>query len=77
MKQLVYEIVVFLHLMGYNDSRLKLLINMYQDKVDIEPDALINIVKSINDDLVEKDFHESIINNISDFENQIINFEYD
>ena len=55
MKQIVYEIVVFLHLIGYNkDSKLKLLSDMYNNQVEIENEALINIIKSIKDELIER-----------------------
>lgn len=67
MNQIVYEIVVFLHLMGYHDSKLKLLINMYQDKLEIESEALINILESVITDLKNKNYHESIISNIYDY----------
>lgn len=69
MKQIVYDIVVFLHLMGYTNrnTKLKLLTNMYSDKVEIEKDALVNIVESIIDDLKKSNVNESIIGNLYDF----------
>lgn len=69
MKQIVYEIVVFLHLMGYTNknSKIKLLTNMYNDQVGIENEALINIVQSINDELKEKNANESIISNLDNY----------
>jgi hypothetical protein len=63
MKQIVYEIVVFLHLMGYTNknSKIKLLTNMYNNQVEIENEALINIIESISADLSKKNTNESII----------------
>lgn len=76
MKQIVYDIVVFLHLMGYTNknTKLKLLTNMYSNKVEIESGALINIVESIIDDLKKNDVNESIIGNLYDFID-LINYE--
>lgn len=69
MKQIVYEIVVFLHLIGYTNknSKLKLLTNMYNNQLEIENDALINIVKSIKDELMERNTNESIISNLQNY----------
>lgn len=76
MKQIVYDIVVFLHLMGYTNrnTKLKLLTNMYSDKVEIENEALVNIIESIIDDLNKKEVNQSIISNLNDYIN-IINRE--
>lgn len=69
MKQIVYDIVVFLHLMGYTNknSKLKLLTNMYTNQVEIENEALINIIESIIDELKKKEVNESIISNLHNF----------
>lgn len=69
MKQIVYEIVVFLHLMGYTNknSKIKLLTNMYNDQVEIENEALIKIIQSITDELTEKNTNESIIANLNNY----------
>ncbi|MEE1117005.1 hypothetical protein [Methanosphaera sp.] len=68
MKQIVYEIVVFLHLIGYNkDSKLKLLSDMYNNQVEIENEALINIIKSIKDELIERNTNESIISIVQNY----------
>lgn len=68
MKQIVYEIVVFLHLIGYNkDSKLKLLTDMYNNQVEIENEALINIIKSIKDELIERNTNESIISIVQNY----------
>lgn len=68
MKQIVYEIVVFLHLIGYNkDSKLKLLTDMYNNQVEIENEALINIIKSIKDELIERNTNERIISIIQNY----------
>lgn len=69
MKQIVYEIVVFLHLMGYTNrnSKIKLLTNMYNNQVEIENEALINIIQSIIDELNEKNTNESIISNLENY----------
>ena len=68
MKQIVYEIVVFLHLIGYNkDSILKLLSDMYNNQVEIENEALINIIKSIKDELIERNTNESIISIVQNY----------
>ena len=47
MNQIVYEVVVFLHLMGYHDTKLKLLTNMYQNKLEIENEAIIQIINDL------------------------------
>lgn len=58
--------------MGYTkNTKIKLLSNMYQDKVEIEPEALINIIDSIIDDLNKKDIHPSIINNLENYKELI------
>ena len=68
MKQIVYEIVVFLHLIAYNkDSKLKLLTDMYNNQVEIENEALINIIKSIKDELIERNTNESIISIVQNY----------
>ncbi|HIH34955.1 MAG TPA: hypothetical protein HA355_02520 [Methanosphaera sp.] len=69
MKQIVYEIVVFLHLMGYTNknSKIKLLTNMYNNQVEIENEALINIIQSIIDELSEKNTNKSIISNLDNY----------
>lgn len=69
MKQIVYDIVVFLHLMGYTDKnrKLKLLSDMYNNKVEIENEALINIVESISEELKEKNVNKSIISNLDSY----------
>ena len=68
MKQIVYEIVVFLHLIGYNkDSKLKLLTDIYNNQVEIENEALINIIKSIKDELIERNTNESIISIVQNY----------
>lgn len=69
MKQIVYEIVVFLHLMGYTNknSKLKLLTNMYNNQVEIENEALINIVESISEELKEDNVNESITSNLDSY----------
>ena len=69
MKQIVYEIVVFLHLIGYTNknSKLKLLTNMYNNQLEIENDALINIIKSIKGELIERNTNESIISNLQNY----------
>lgn len=68
MKQIVYEIVVFLHLIGYNkDSKLKLLTDMYNNQLEIENEALINIIKSIKDELIERNTNESIISIVQNY----------
>lgn len=69
MKQIVYEIVVFLHLMGYTNknSKIKLLTNMYNNQVEIENEALIKIIQSIIDELSEKNTNKSIISNLDNY----------
>lgn len=69
MKQIVYNIVVFLHLMGYTNknSKIKLLTNMYNNQVEIENEALINIIESIKDDLNRDNVNKSIISNLDSF----------
>ena len=69
MKQIVYEIVVFMHLMGYTNKnrKLKLLTNMYNNQVEIENEALINIIESITVELKENNVNESIISNLDDY----------
>lgn len=69
MKQIVYEIVVFLHLMGYTNknSKIKLLTNMYNNQVEIENEALINIIQSIIDELEERNTNESVISNLQNY----------
>ena len=64
MNQIVYEIVVFLHLMGYHDTKLKLLTNMYQNKLEIENEAIIQIIRDVIVDLEKRNTHESIIANL-------------
>ncbi len=69
MKQIVYEIVVFLHLIGYTNknSKLKLLTNMYNNELEIENDALIKIIESIKEDLIKRNTNKSIISNIQNY----------
>lgn len=68
MKQIVYETVVFLHLIGYNkDSKLNLLTNMYNNQLEIENDALIKIIESIKDELIQRNTNESIISNLQNY----------
>ena len=67
MRQIAYNIVVFLHLMGYKSSKLKLLTSMYQKQLDIEASAMIDIVKSIIDDLNKKNVNPSIISNLNNY----------
>ncbi|RAP48656.1 MAG: hypothetical protein BZ135_00315 [Methanosphaera sp. rholeuAM6] len=69
MKQIVYEIVVFMHLMGYTNKnrKLKLLTDMYNNKVEIEHEALVNIIESITDELKENNVNESIVSNLNDY----------
>ena len=69
MKQIVYEIVVFLHLIGYTNknSKLKLLTNMYNNQLEIENDALIKIIESIKDELIQRNTNESIISNLQNY----------
>ena len=69
MKQIVYEIVIFLHLMGYTNKnrKLKMLTDMYNHKLEIEPEALINIVNSLIEELKEKKVNNSIISNLEEY----------
>ena len=69
MKQIVYEIVVFLHLMGYTNknTKLNLLTNMYNNQVEIEKEALINIIKSLSQELSENNVNNSIISNLNSY----------
>ena len=67
MNQIVYEIVVFLHLMGYHDTKLKLLTNMYQNKLEIENEAIIQIIRDVIVDLEKRNTHESIIANLNGY----------
>lgn len=69
MKQIVYEISVFLHLIGYTNknSKLKLLTNMYNNQLEIENDALIKILESIKEDLIKRNTNESIISNLQSY----------
>ena len=67
MNQIVYEIVVFLHLMGYHDTKLKLLTNMYQNKLEIENEAIIQIIRDVIVDLEKRNTHESIIANLNSY----------
>ena len=69
MKQIVYEISVFLHLIGYTNknSKLKLLTNMYNNELEIENDALIKILESIKDDLIKRNTNKSIISNLQNY----------
>lgn len=76
MKQIVYDIVVFLHLMGYTNKnrKLKLLSDMYNNRVEIENEALINIIKSISEELEERNVNSSIIANLDSYI-ELINYE--
>lgn len=76
MKQIVYEIVIFLHLMGYTNKnrKLKMLTEMYNHQLEIEPEALVNIVNSLIEELKDKKVNNSIIVNLEDYVN-IINRE--
>lgn len=69
MKQIVYEIVVFLHLMGYTNknTKLKLLTNMYNNQVEIEKEALVNIIESLSEELLENNVNNSIISNLNSY----------
>lgn len=69
MKQIVYEVVIFLHLMGFTNknSKIKLLTNMYTNQVEIEPEALINIINSLIDELNNKKVNTSIISNLENY----------
>lgn len=72
MRQIAYNIVVFLHLMGYSDnSKIKLLTNMYQNNLEIENSALVEIVKNIIDDLKDKNVNTSIISNLEAYVEEI------
>lgn len=72
MRQIAYNIVVFLHLMGYSDnSKIKLLTNMYQNNLEIENSALVDIVKNIIDDLKDKNVNSSIISNLEGYVEEI------
>ncbi|RAP52997.1 MAG: hypothetical protein BZ133_00250 [Methanosphaera sp. SHI613] len=73
MNQIVYEIVVFLHLMGYHDTKLKLLTNMYKNKLEIENEAIIQIINDVIVDLKKRNAHESIIANLDNYINIINN----
>ncbi|MBR0472254.1 MAG: hypothetical protein IJI98_06100 [Methanosphaera sp.] len=55
--------------MGFTNknTKLKLLTNMYNDKVEIESEALVNIVESIVDDLKKRNVNESIVSCLYDF----------
>lgn len=76
MKQIVYEIVIFLHLMGYTNKnrKLKMLTEMYNHQLEIEPEALVNIVNSLIEELKAKKVNNSIIVNLEEYVN-IINRE--
>lgn len=76
MKQIVYEIVIFLHLMGYTNKnrKLKMLSEMYNHQLEIEPEALVNIVNSLIEELKAKKVNNSIIVNLEEYVN-IINRE--
>ncbi len=69
MKQIVYEIVVFLHLMGYTNknTKLKLLTNMYNNQVEIEKEALVNIIESLSEELSENNVNNSILSNLNSY----------
>ena len=69
MKQIVDEIVVFLNLMGYDDrnSKIRLLTNMYNNQLDMEKDAIINILESLIAELNKNNVHESIIANLDNY----------
>ena len=67
MNQIVYEVVVFLHLMGYHDTKLKLLTNMYQNKLEIENEAIIQIINDVISDLEKRKAHKSIIANLLNY----------
>lgn len=73
MKQIVYEVVIFLHLMGFTNknSKIKLLTNMYTNQVEIEPEALINIINSLIEELNNKKVNTSIISNLENYVNII------
>lgn len=55
--------------MGYTNknSKIKLLTNMYNNQVEIENEALINIIQSIIDELSEKNTNKSIISNLDNY----------
>ncbi|MBE6488362.1 MAG: hypothetical protein E7Z86_06590 [Methanosphaera stadtmanae] len=72
MKQLVYDLVVFLHLVDYHDSRMKMLTAMYNNELELEPDALVNIVDSITDDLKDKKRDVALINCVDEYKERII-----
>lgn len=72
MRQLVYELVVFLHLVDYHDSRMKMLTAMYQDEVELEPNALLNIINSIIDDMLDKNRDHAIIDCLDKYKEDII-----
>lgn len=76
MKQIVYEIVIFLHLMGYTNKnrKIKMLTEMYNHHLEIEPEALVNIVNSLIEELKDKKVNNSIIVNLEEYVN-IINRE--
>ena len=69
MKQIVYEIAVFLHLMGYTNknTKLKLLTNMYNNQVEIEKEALVNIIESLSEELSENNVNNSILSNLNSY----------
>jgi len=73
MKQIVYEVVVFLHLLGYRkNGKIKLLSNMYKNRLEIENTALLSILDSIADDLRSDGLNESVIHNIDNFKKRIM-----
>ena len=58
--------------MGYSDnSKIKLLTNMYQKNLEIENSALVEIVKNIIDDLKDKNVNTSIISNLEAYVEEI------
>ena len=53
--------------MGYHDTKLKLLTNMYQNKLEIENEAIVQIIQDIILDLKKRNTHESIIANLYNY----------
>lgn len=59
--------------MGYHDTKLKLLTNMYQNKLEIENEAIIQIINDVISDLEKRNTHKSIIANLHNYIDIIIN----
>ena len=55
--------------MGYDDrnSKIRLLTNMYNNQLDMEKDAIINILESLIAELNKNNVHESIIANLDNY----------